>query len=265
MNLLCCASGCCESFYGNEDEKEDDECATQQQTTNQQDEQPNESIQSAATAPKEYHKVPLEKLFDTSKKPQMSLMHSQPRKDSILTGTIQTITSRVAKRLEFQDSSFSLSQLGEALSRDIDADEPRIDFIIFYDLQTFLLTVTLLEGHRLPAKGKKSTSNPYVTLCLKPPIEEVFRSKTCYKNLNPIFNQTFVFPSLSFQEVDEKFLVLRVYTEEKFSGDILIGMATLPLHKLELHGVRVSTVMDEVDEDDEAVSRKLHYHFKYHQ
>ena len=125
------------------------------------------------------------------------------------------------------------------------SDEPTLEFMVYYDFQKFTLTVTLIQATNLPAKDKSGTSDPYVTLFLLPHKEDIHRSKTHYKTLNPIFNESFTFEGIQYSEVMERTLVLQVFDEDKISKNDNIGLIVMPLRKTELHGARVAAVLNE--------------------
>ena len=122
------------------------------------------------------------------------------------------------------------------------SDKPMLEFMVYYDFQKFTLTVTLIKATNLPAKDKSGTSDPYVTLFLLPHREDIHRSKTHYKTLNPIFNESFTFEGIQYSEVMERTLVLRVFDENKITK---IGTIIMPLYKTELHGALVTSVLNE--------------------
>ena len=197
----------------------------------------------------QYDKVPLEKMF-CYKQPRVPLMiHPHIRKN------YSQDQLPIRQILETQ----LLSELHRSTCNH--PALPRIDLILFYDLQTYSLTVSLLEGRSLASNTKTGTSDPYVTLSLLPQKEVIFRSKTCYKNSDPIFNESFTFCGISFEDITARTLFLKVFNE---SHHDLIGTARLRLHRLELHGAHISALLNEIDDnDDEAlVSQKSLEYFQ---
>ena len=125
------------------------------------------------------------------------------------------------------------------------ADKPLLEFMLYYDFKKCELTVTLIQATNLPAKHESGTSNPFVTLFLLPHKEDIHRSKTHYKTLNPIFNESFTFEGMQYNEVMERTLIIRVFDEDTFSRRDNIGTIVMPLRKTELHGARVAAVLNE--------------------
>ena len=144
------------------------------------------------------------------------------------------ITEQPTSFVPFSDSSLIES-----------ADKPMLEFMLYYDFQKCTLTVTLIQATNLPAKHKSGTSDPYVTLFLLPHKEDIYRSKTHYKTLNPVFDESFTFEGMQYCEVMERTLVLHVFDEDKISKNGNIGTIVMPLCKTELHGARVAAVLNE--------------------
>ena len=203
----------------------------------------------------EFHKVPLEKVFQLAQ-PQVPLsIHPQIRKESTIkeqpTAFYPVRVGTMFRRpSHFEDSTFCytpISKTSSPQSFDFGASFPRINFSILHDIQTSSLIVHLISAENLTGRGKKGIADPYVVLFLLPHREDIFRSKICYGDVNPIFNETFVFSDILYNEIADRTLVLRIIIQND-----VIGNVVLPLHKTELHGVQVSAVINE-DTDTEQV------------
>lgn len=87
-------------------------------------------------------------------------------------------------------------------SEDDDGEGPiseklgRIQFSIGYSFQNTTLTVKLLRGQELPAKDFSGTSDPFVKIYLLPDKKHKLETKVKRKNLNPHWNETFLFEGL---------------------------------------------------------------------
>ena len=199
-----------------------------------------------------YEKVPLEKIFPSLRQPcvPMSIHPSQSRKQSLITEQPTSFYPAIAespaiRRCSFEDSMFYSFPLSASIPLGLGPDLPTIDFIIYYDIQSYSFTVKLLRARHLPSMNRDGTSDPFITLFLIPHREEIFRSKTSYKTTSPVFNETFVFSNIPYNEIFTRTLVLRVFDENALRHNELIGNVVLPLRKTELHGVRVSAVLNE--------------------
>ena len=211
--------------------------------------------------PLQYTKVPLEKIFQFAQ-PQLAMsLHPQIKKTSVISnqptrfmmpGIVSPTPTKTLRRMPtYEESCFRSRSLLFEKETVMSSNLPVIDFILFYDVQTYALTVNLLYGSCL-SQTTTSTVNAFVTVILLPHKEQKFQSRTVHKDLNPVFNETYVFDNISFEEIHNRTLVLRVFNHEKFSCT-LIGIAILPLNKAELHGVGVSVVLNKTD-DLETVS-----------
>lgn len=69
----------------------------------------------------------------------------------------------------------------------------RIQFSVGYSFQDSTLTVKILRGQELPAKDFSGTSDPFVKLYLLPDKKHKLETKVKRKNLNPHWNETFLF------------------------------------------------------------------------
>uniref|UniRef100_A0A3B3Z719 C2 domain-containing protein n=1 Tax=Periophthalmus magnuspinnatus TaxID=409849 RepID=A0A3B3Z719_9GOBI len=119
-------------------------------------------------------------------------------------------------------------------SEDDDGEGPiseklgRIQFSIGYSFQNTTLTVKVLKGQDLPAKDFSGTSDPFVKIYLLPDKKHKLETKVKRKNLNPHWNETFLFEGL------ERTLYLQVLDYDRFSRNDPIGEVSIPLNKVEL-------------------------------
>ena len=196
----------------------------------------------------QFKKVPLEKIFKSPRVP----IQIHPQISRMSQGSLSEYTSEFSPNLrhivhpELRKQSLITEQ--QTLFKPISvfsltepSDKPTLEFILYYDFQKCTLTVTLTQATNLPAKHKSGTSDPYVTLFLLPHKEDIYRSKTRYKTLNPIFDESFTFEGIQYDEVMERTLVLRVFDADRCDN---IGTIIMPLYKTELHGVRVTAVLN---------------------
>ncbi|XP_073692519.1 multiple C2 and transmembrane domain-containing protein 2 isoform X2 [Garra rufa] len=93
--------------------------------------------------------------------------------------------------------------------------------------RTYLLTIRLKEGRGLVIRDRCGTSDPYVKFKLDG--KTLYKSKVVYKNLNPVWNETFSFP---IRNLDQK-LFIKVYDRDLTTDDFM-GSCGVELDKLEL-------------------------------
>ncbi|NXM25558.1 SYT7 protein, partial [Oxyruncus cristatus] len=72
----------------------------------------------------------------------------------------------------------------------------RIQFSVGYNFQESTLTVKIMKAQELPAKDFSGTSDPFVKIYLLPDKKHKLETKVKRKNLNPHWNETFLFEDL---------------------------------------------------------------------
>ncbi|XP_067105596.1 synaptotagmin-7b [Osmerus mordax] len=110
----------------------------------------------------------------------------------------------------------------------------RIQFSTGYNFQDSTLTVKILKGQDLPAKDFSGTSDPFVKLYLLPDKKHKLETKVKRKNLNPHWNETFLFEGFPYEKVVQRTLYLQVLDYDRFSRNDPIGEVSIPLNKLDL-------------------------------
>ncbi|MEQ2217253.1 Synaptotagmin-7 [Xenoophorus captivus] len=136
----------------------------------------------------------------------------------------------------------------------------RIQFSVGYSFQDSTLTVKILKGQDLPAKDFSGTSDPFVKIYLLPDKKHKLETKVKRKNLNPHWNETFLFEGIfiymhvllmsshyvnccsfsmcfsgfPYEKVVQRTLYLQVLDYDRFSRNDPIGEVSIPLNKLDL-------------------------------
>ncbi|XP_066523374.1 synaptotagmin-7 isoform X2 [Hoplias malabaricus] len=110
----------------------------------------------------------------------------------------------------------------------------RIQFSVGYSFQDSTLTVKIIKGQDLPAKDFSGTSDPFVKIYLLPDKKHKLETKVKRKNLNPHWNETFLFEGFPYEKVRERTLYLQVLDYDRFSRNDPIGEVSIPLNKVEL-------------------------------
>ncbi|KAL1114806.1 hypothetical protein AAG570_007630, partial [Ranatra chinensis] len=92
----------------------------------------------------------------------------------------------------------------------------------------FQLRVNLKRGNDLIARDKSGTSDPYVKFKVNGRL--LYKSKTIYRDLNPVWDETFVLP------IEDPFLPIHIKVFDYDWGlqDDFMGAAYLDLTKFEL-------------------------------
>ncbi|XP_062973085.1 synaptotagmin-7 isoform X1 [Elgaria multicarinata webbii] len=110
----------------------------------------------------------------------------------------------------------------------------RIQFSVGYNFQESTLTVKILKAQELPAKDFSGTSDPFVKIYLLPDKKHKLETKVKRKNLNPHWNETFLFEGFPYEKVVQRVLYLQVLDYDRFSRNDPIGEVSVPLNKVDL-------------------------------
>ncbi|NWU07225.1 SYT7 protein, partial [Cephalopterus ornatus] len=78
----------------------------------------------------------------------------------------------------------------------------RIQFSVGYNFQESTLTVKIMKAQELPAKDFSGTSDPFVKIYLLPDKKHKLETKVKRKNLNPHWNETFLFEGRSWDRLE---------------------------------------------------------------
>ncbi|XP_063800246.1 synaptotagmin-7 [Pseudophryne corroboree] len=110
----------------------------------------------------------------------------------------------------------------------------RIQFSVGYNFQDSTLTVKIMKAQELPAKDFSGTSDPFVKIYLLPDKKHKLETKVKRKNLNPHWNETFLFEGFPYEKVVQRVLYLQVLDYDRFSRNDPIGEVSIPLNKIDL-------------------------------
>ncbi|XP_076370305.1 synaptotagmin-10-like [Tachypleus tridentatus] len=116
------------------------------------------------------------------------------------------------------------TESNNTLEEDGDHGKPcgKLHFTLKYDHDVECLIVRVLEARDLPVKDFTGSSDPYVKIYLLPDRKKKFQTRVHLKNLNPVFNETFVF-GVSYDQLKTRTLQFSVYDFDRFSKHDLIG------------------------------------------
>ncbi|XP_042866362.1 synaptotagmin-10-like [Penaeus japonicus] len=102
----------------------------------------------------------------------------------------------------------------------------RLRFTLKYDPAIEGLIVKVVQALDLPVKDVTGSSDPYIKVYLLPDRKKKFCTKVHRRNLNPEFNEVFVF-SVTWAELRDRTLQFSVYDFDRFSRNDLIGQVVL--------------------------------------
>lgn len=95
----------------------------------------------------------------------------------------------------------------------------------------FQLRIHLVSGHNLRAMDKSGTSDPYVKFKMNGRL--LHKSKTVYRDLNPVWDETFVVPIEDpFQQINIKVFDYDWGLQDDFIGSAQLDLTTLELSRL---------------------------------
>ncbi|KFQ90880.1 Synaptotagmin-7, partial [Nipponia nippon] len=106
--------------------------------------------------------------------------------------------------------------------------------LVGYNFQESTLTVKIMKAQELPAKDFSGTSDPFVKIYLLPDKKHKLETKVKRKNLNPHWNETFLFEGFPYEKVVQRVLYLQVLDYDRFSRNDPIGEVSIPLNKVDL-------------------------------
>ncbi|XP_072014688.1 synaptotagmin-7-like [Amphiura filiformis] len=110
----------------------------------------------------------------------------------------------------------------------------QIQFSIHYEFTEQTLVIRVLRAKGLPAKDFSGTSDPFVKILLLPNKKHKVETKVKRKNLNPVWNETFLFEGFPYSKLQDRVLHLEVLDYDRFSRNDAIGETNLPLQEVDL-------------------------------
>uniref|UniRef100_A0AAZ3S580 Synaptotagmin-7 n=1 Tax=Oncorhynchus tshawytscha TaxID=74940 RepID=A0AAZ3S580_ONCTS len=182
------------------------------------------SMQEAPTANQEALPPPDKRYQGVSNKPGNSPKGHPPDGHSSVTDLANSLTGDMVMLSPGSEDDDGEGPICEKLGR--------IQFSVGYSFQDSTLTVKILKGQELPAKDFSGTSDPFVKLYLLPDKKHKLETKVKRKNLNPHWNETFLFEGFPYEKVRERTLYLQVLDFDRFSRNDPIGEVSIPLNKL---------------------------------
>ncbi|KAK6619539.1 hypothetical protein RUM43_012296 [Polyplax serrata] len=110
----------------------------------------------------------------------------------------------------------------------------RLHLRLKYDFDRSDLNVHLIEAHDLAGSESGGFNDPYVRLELVPAIDNRKRQTTIHRNNNnPYFDEHFKFP-VSFEDLQNKTLILQVFDYDRFSRNDVIGEVKMSMMNIEV-------------------------------
>ncbi|XP_038071955.1 synaptotagmin-4-like [Patiria miniata] len=111
----------------------------------------------------------------------------------------------------------------------------QITFTVEYRTDKGVFTVTIHQAQGLPVKDPQSgTSDPYIKLCLLPEKKHKVKTRVMRKTLEPVYEETFTFYGLAYNQLQGVTLHFVVMSFDRFSRDDVIGEVVVPLANIDL-------------------------------
>ncbi|XP_076466204.1 synaptotagmin-1-like [Babylonia areolata] len=133
-----------------------------------------------------------------------------------------------------EDPEMMEEQATESIVDGVDYKLGKIQFSILYDFQSLTLTLRVIRAEDLPAKDLMGTSDPYVRVLLLPDRKHKLMTKVKKRNLNPHWNECFLFEGWPHNKLLDKSIYLQVIDYDRFSKDDPIGETYIPLNEVDL-------------------------------
>ncbi|KAH0956452.1 hypothetical protein HN011_000606 [Eciton burchellii] len=126
----------------------------------------------------------------------------------------------------------------------------RLHLRLRYDFDKSDLDVHLIEAHDLAGSDQGGFNDPYVKLSLSPEVDSRKRQTQIHRNdANPFFDQHFKFP-VSYEELQDKTLVLQVFDYDRFSRNDVVGSVKVVMDTVQLVSSTSSVeVWSEIERD----------------
>ncbi|XP_061195029.1 synaptotagmin-7-like isoform X1 [Saccostrea echinata] len=140
-----------------------------------------------------------------------------------------TLMENASQDAEEVDAAASID-----VTEGVDCKLGRIQIGLSYDFQSLTLTLKVIQAKDLVAKDFTGTSDPYVKILLLPDKRHKLVTKVKKKNLNPRWNESFLFEGWPHNKLLEKTIYLQVIDYDRFSRDDPIGETYIPLNEVDL-------------------------------
>ncbi|XP_023211280.1 synaptotagmin-2-like [Centruroides sculpturatus] len=127
-----------------------------------------------------------------------------------------------------------------------------VGFSLHYNYHRKQLCVRLIAATDIKSHFMKGTANPYVKLRLLPEKAPKYYTRVHRNTLNPVFNETFVFP-VKLYEIEEKILKITLCDYDKYSRKVKIGDVKYPIKNSPI----TSSISEDVTTEDLWLSLKF--------
>ncbi|XP_077989141.1 synaptotagmin-11-like [Glandiceps talaboti] len=127
-------------------------------------------------------------------------------------------------------------------------ESPQLGHLFFsveYDFDKNAFMVTIHSATDLPIKDPTTnSSDPYIKLCLLPEKKHKVKTRVLRKTQNPIYEETFTFYGLHYNQLQGITLHFVVLSFDRFSRDDVIGEIVVPLANIDMSEAAVHLSRD---------------------
>ena len=110
-----------------------------------------------------------------------------------------------------------------------------IKFSVEFKKDKNVFMVTIHKANCLPIKDPQTgTTDPYIKLCLLPEKKHKVKTRVLRKTLNPIYEETFTFYGLAYNQLQGVTLHFVIMSFDRFSWDDVNGEVVVPLANVDL-------------------------------
>jgi len=110
-----------------------------------------------------------------------------------------------------------------------------VKFSMVYDFQEQNLSITIFEANDLPSADEDGASDPYIRVMLLPDTKRRFETVVLDETLDPVYNQTFVFKNVPYNEVQNRTLCIQALDFDQSAAHDILGEVKIPLIDVNLN------------------------------
>ncbi|XP_067878842.1 synaptotagmin-11-like [Heterodontus francisci] len=127
-------------------------------------------------------------------------------------------------------ASSSNSKTPSPSSPEVDIKLGTLSFSVDYNFPKKALVVMIQEAHSLPVMDETTqTSDPYIKMTILPEKKHRIKTRVLRKTLDPLFDETFTFYGIPYNQLQELVLHFLILSFDRFSRDDVIGEVMVPL------------------------------------
>eukprot|EP00112_Aurelia_sp_Birch-Aquarium-sp1_P010756 Seg229.5 transcript_id=Seg229.5/GoldUCD/mRNA.D3Y31 product="Synaptotagmin 1" pseudo=true protein_id=Seg229.5/GoldUCD/D3Y31 len=157
--------------------------------------------------------------------------------ESVDLGTVELIETPVHEKKQPTFDEMDYSVAGFCEEEELEGTVlGRVLFSMKYLFEEQSLSITIFEANDLPSADEDTgTSDPYIRVMLLPDTKRRFETLVLDKTLDPVYNQTFVFKNVPYNEVQNRTMCIQALDFDAQAQHDVLGEAKLPLIDINLN------------------------------